>query len=180
MSEDNKNTEAAASKKVTAEPARKEKIDYVKKYSGKEVILSGKTNVWGFGSIFSLSVIPDEDGTVTNIKGVVPENAVPTLYESIHKAIESGVMFLTSDLNKEQIASISNVTVVETNTPSMVEELVIYDELLSKELPSLQRELETVKREGKKGTEFFKSLLAEEKYSQNRENYIELIEKYIG
>jgi ribosomal protein L30E len=177
--DENEQATGTAPEKVP-EPAKKEKIDFVKKYAGKEVILSGKTNVWGFGSLFSLSIIPDDEGNLTNIKGVIPESAVPTLYESVHKAVESGVMFLTSDLSKEQIASISKVTVVETNTPSMVEELVVYDELLSKEIPSLQRELENVKKEGKKGVEFFKSLLAEEKYSQNRESYIELIEKYIG
>lgn len=171
----------------SSEPTKKEKVpassekkvDFVKKYSGKEVILSGKTNLWGFGSIFSLSAIPDEDGNLPSIKKVVPENAIPTLYESIHKAIENGIMHLTSDLTAEQIKSITTVSVVETNTPAMVEELVVYDELLSKELPGLKVALDAIQKEGKKGPDFFKSLLNEEKYGLTREDYIELIEKYI-
>lgn len=174
---ENASTEPA--KKEKASSTSEKKIDYAKKYSGKEVILSGKTNLWGFGSVFSLSAIPDEDGNLPSIRGIVPENAVPTLYESIHKAVESGIMYLTSDLTPEQIKNITTVSVVESNNPVMVEELVVYDELLSKEISGLKVALDAIQKEGKKDSGFFKSLLNEEKYSLAREDYIELIEKYI-
>jgi hypothetical protein len=185
MSQESKETKTEATaaepsaKKEKATTSSEKKIDFAKKYSGKEVILSGRTNLWSFGSIFSLSAIPDEDGNLSSIRKVVPENAVPTLYESIHKAIESGIILLTSDLSEEQIKAITTVPVVETNSPAMVEELVVYDELLSKEISGLKVALEAIKKEGKKGSDFFRNLLAEEKSGPAREDYIELIEKYI-
>jgi hypothetical protein len=184
MSQESKETKTEATtetsaKKEKAATSSEKKIDFVKKYSGKEVILSGKTNLWGFGSIFSLSAIPDEDGNLNSVKGIVPENAIPTLYESIHKAVESGIILLTSDLSEEQIKAISTASVVETNSPAMVEELVVYDELLSKEISGLKIALEAIKKEGKKGPDFFRNLLNEEKSGPAREDYIELIEKYI-
>ncbi len=172
MSEQNNKT--AASESTSEKKASK--VDFAKKYSGKEVMLSGKTNIWGFGNIFNLSVIPDDEGSLNN-KSKVPENAIPTFYEAVNKAVESGVLIVCDDASDKELQFASNIKVQEANKPEVVEELIVYDELLSKELPGLERELETMRKEGKKGKEFYQNLFNEEKSGLAREEYLEAISK---
>lgn len=145
---------------------------------GKEVFLTGKNMVWSLGQKVQLSLIPDDSGK-NNPRGFLPKDLSPLEERFVEESIKKGVIDLTSEYSKEEIERMTTVVVEETNSPALVEDLTLYDQLLAMDLTALEKELGHQQKENKRPKEFFRNLLSEEKYSKKRPQYIELIEKFL-
>jgi hypothetical protein len=152
-------------------------FDPAKLLSGKEIFLTGSSLVWSADTI-SLSLIPDDAG-VNRPKAVVPTGLSPFTYAEIYKAVKTGVIALSDGYSDKDIDKLTSARVEEVNDPAVIEDLALYDQLLSMELNSLEKELEAQRKEYKRPKEFFQALMNEEKFSRKRQSYVDLIEKFV-
>lgn len=164
--------------KTTKPEKEKATVDYSKKYAGKKMFLTDKNMVCMAAGVH-FSRIPDDRGQTTQAIKVIPEGLSPLAYEEVNKFAELGIIALADDYSDKEIDKMVGMTSQDSNEPSTVEDLSQYDTLLNLDAKSLERELGIFQKEIKKPREWFKGLLDEERYSGKRENYIELISKFV-
>lgn len=181
MSEQVQPAQEGAEKKPTASKTKSSEKSAAespaKLLAGKEIFLTGSSMVWSADTI-ALSLIPDDSG-VNRPRATVPKDLSPLVYDQIFRAIKTGVIALSDDYSDKDINKLTAAKVEDVNDPAIIEDLALYDQLLSMELASLEKELEAQRKEYKRPKEFFESLLKEEKFSKKRQSYVDLIEKFV-
>lgn len=177
MSETNK-TEAGAEKQPAAktEETKKKQVDLAKVLGNKKLMLVGPNLVCNAGGI-TFSLIPDDKGANIAIQ-TIPTNLSPLAYADIQSYLNKGILALCDDYSDKEVVKMTTVKVEAANDPNTVEDLTLYDQLLTLEIKSLEKELNLQQKENKKPKEWFEGLLREERYSGKRESYLELISKF--
>jgi len=147
------------------------------KYEDVELTLIDLNRIqWGVEG-YSLSRIPDDNGSLQNTKKV-PKNLPTIVLMIIDEAVQNRVLAPTSQLDKQTIAASGDVQAVQINEDVRVQELTQIDELLHLNEVTFGKQMQEMKKKGIT-KEFLETMLAEEERGKNRPGYVDLIKKFM-
>lgn len=175
-------TKSKTTKSSRTDPKKLEK-QLRSKYEGKEIALKSNNRMsWGVGlghGSFYLTHMRDDDGNLGNIRKVPKTISLASLQE-IDKAVQRGILGLASSLKDSEKKVITGIEETDLNDESVVEAMEKIDITLRMPLAEFEKELERLRTKENTPKEFFKTLYNEEKAARGREDFLNVLKKYIS